>query len=506
MEKDLLDLFDISYTNSVTSSHVVFTARSDLPFYIHQLKMLGYNQKSLKTVIPPDYRKRNDSTEFFYDITSKKTLTDFLYKNILNKEEVIHILSGIVETLCDCESYLLSADKFVLDTDYMYIDPDGDTIRMIYLPVKQSFDATEQLKKFLIEFISLKAKISTEQNDNYTQRILEYIKEDHVSIRGIKSLLEQLGNNAPLEKQERDQKESHFETYAEFPYNPGKHPDQASEKSKINLKKRTSEKPKSMDVKITGIRSLPEECYEKVKRTNGKARHAYLLLFLIGILAFIFIAGTVLIGRGGKGQKGLQIFGLFILLSGIGYIFFNRFGRKKTGENEDSKERLEKTEKEKDKPKLKEKQINIPIPVFQSVKEEKKEAPVEKNGTFIPSDKHINTENEKLMHTVVLSGGNRKVLYLHKSGSNMKIFITATPFVLGRLREFSDFAINNPAIGKSHCEISYDDNGVYVKDLDSKNGTYVNDIKLEPGRRVTVQDGDRLGIANESFVIKYPAD
>ena len=206
MEKDLLDLFDISYTNSVTSSHVVFTARSDLPFYIHQLKMLGYNQKSLKTVIPPDYRKRNDSTEFFYDITSKKTLTDFLYKNILNKEEVIHILSGIVETLCDCESYLLSADKFVLDTDYMYIDPDGDTIRMIYLPVKQSFDATEQLKKFLIEFISLKAKISTEQNDNYTQRILEYIKEDHVSIRGIKSLLEQLGNNAPLEKQERDQK------------------------------------------------------------------------------------------------------------------------------------------------------------------------------------------------------------------------------------------------------------------------------------------------------------
>lgn len=165
MEKDLLDLFDISYTNSVTSSHVVFTARSDLPFYIHQLKMLGYNQKSLKTVIPPDYRKRNDSTEFFYDITSKKTLTDFLYKNILNKEEVIHILSGIVETLCDCESYLLSADKFVLDTDYMYIDPNGDTIRMIYLPVKQSFDATEQLKKFLIEFISLKAKISTEQND-----------------------------------------------------------------------------------------------------------------------------------------------------------------------------------------------------------------------------------------------------------------------------------------------------------------------------------------------------
>src|SRR5882672_6001821 len=53
----------------------------------------------------------------------------------------------------------------------------------------------------------------------------------------------------------------------------------------------------------------------------------------------------------------------------------------------------------------------------------------------------------------------------------------------------NDFRLEDPSVSGSHCEILVHDDAVFIKDLGSTNGTYVNrapvhEARLEPGQTV----------------------
>ena len=67
---------------------------------------------------------------------------------------------------------------------------------------------------------------------------------------------------------------------------------------------------------------------------------------------------------------------------------------------------------------------------------------------------------------------------------------------IGRLKEFSDIPLEQfGVISSRHCEISLKKDVMSVKDLKSKNGTYINGKRLEPGREYPLKAGDQIGIA-----------
>ncbi len=520
MGKKLSDMFNITYTNSVTSSHVVFSTQSDTAFYTHHLEMITFNQKALKTIIPPDYRKRDNLLDFFYEITSKITLTDYLLKNVLTKKDVMHILLAIAETLDQCGSYLLSADKFILDTDYIYLDTNSESICLVYIPLKETFDAITQFKNFLINFISVKAKISTDQNDNYTQRILEFMKDDHITIHSIKEMLNQLDRKPAVSgQQNRTFQNEERDEGLTLDYIPN---NKSIEKNKKKIFKKPPVTPGREDIRIPKGWIDHHENKPPEKEHKDNTVQGHMIWFILGLIVISLILGIVLIAVKGGDQKGFQILGLIVVFTGVSYIACKKFDVLDMVKKNNGKPNQRKLVKQvKDKPKSniethdktvsRQRQINIPIPVFQFSKNENEDNKIEAPNTqdkvasldaqrTTPSS--VVTERGGQMNTVVLSNNKRRLLYLVKTSTDSKIFVNTTPFVLGRLKEFADYAINNPAIGKSHCEISYDDNDVYVKDLDSKNGTYINDIKLKSQKLVPVQDGDRLTLANEGYVIK----
>lgn len=57
--------------------------------------------------------------------------------------------------------------------------------------------------------------------------------------------------------------------------------------------------------------------------------------------------------------------------------------------------------------------------------------------------------------------------------------------------------LRNPAISRIHCVLGMDETGTYIKDVGttawgSTNGTYVNEKRLEPGRKVYVTENDTI--------------
>lgn len=69
--------------------------------------------------------------------------------------------------------------------------------------------------------------------------------------------------------------------------------------------------------------------------------------------------------------------------------------------------------------------------------------------------------------------------------------------VIGRSSEWSDVAIDTPAVSRRHAAIIRDGDRYFVEDLNSRNGTYLNDQRVTS--RMPLKDGDGLLICDHEF-------
>ena len=66
----------------------------------------------------------------------------------------------------------------------------------------------------------------------------------------------------------------------------------------------------------------------------------------------------------------------------------------------------------------------------------------------------------------------------------------------------ADIAIDNPYVSRRHAEIVLQGSRFQIRDLGSKNGTFVNGQRLE-GEGQWLQSGDRVGLAHERVVLRF---
>ena len=63
--------------------------------------------------------------------------------------------------------------------------------------------------------------------------------------------------------------------------------------------------------------------------------------------------------------------------------------------------------------------------------------------------------------------------------------------VVGRAHT-CDVVIDATVVSREHCRIGTDANGLYIIDMNSANGTYVNGQRLSPGTRISLPPGSRV--------------
>lgn len=80
---------------------------------------------------------------------------------------------------------------------------------------------------------------------------------------------------------------------------------------------------------------------------------------------------------------------------------------------------------------------------------------------------------------------------------------TKEEFVIGRSNKHADGVIpDNKMVGRSHCRVSKLEGKYVIQDLDSANGTYLNKVKLVPGKTEILKNGDVLRLANLEMKVK----
>lgn len=68
-----------------------------------------------------------------------------------------------------------------------------------------------------------------------------------------------------------------------------------------------------------------------------------------------------------------------------------------------------------------------------------------------------------------------------------KVAVNHLPFLIGRMPD-SGFPIDADTISRHHAEISRCDDQLCINDLNSTNGTFLNDCKIS--RSMPIEDGD----------------
>lgn len=97
------------------------------------------------------------------------------------------------------------------------------------------------------------------------------------------------------------------------------------------------------------------------------------------------------------------------------------------------------------------------------------------------------------------------LLLLKKDGSVKPFNLPSAVTTIGR-RQDCDLCLPISVASRKHCEINMDQGRLMVRDLGSKNGTFVNGQKTE---EVRLKPGDQLRIGPVTFVIQIdgsPAD
>ena len=86
--------------------------------------------------------------------------------------------------------------------------------------------------------------------------------------------------------------------------------------------------------------------------------------------------------------------------------------------------------------------------------------------------------------------------------NNEKVYINRDSFTVGRMAGEADYIINNKAIGRTHAKIVRKDTDYYLQDLNSKNGTFINGVKLSSGEAALLNEDDEIILANVNMKFK----
>lgn len=71
--------------------------------------------------------------------------------------------------------------------------------------------------------------------------------------------------------------------------------------------------------------------------------------------------------------------------------------------------------------------------------------------------------------------------------------------IVGKSEEQADVLIREAAVSRIHARLEQRQGVFYIRDLNSRNGTYINGIRLKPQEQKEIRGGDRISFANISF-------
>ena len=447
--------------------------------------VLKYNQPAY--FLPIQVREVDGSRSIYFEVTGRCSLMDSGRNQGFSYEDCHRILKDFYELIKDVERYMLSLDQVSFRKDMIYINSEHH-LQWMYLPQKNP-----QMQKDLEELFLWILSVLDYRDKKALDLIYRFFHE--LKKEGLTRLLleEFISKNSS-----------------------------ASEKVSKGLVELTPDYPVGEDDQSTDqAPGIPGVYACEVKGDEDRPvsfprRFLSVLLLLIMIADVFILAGFIylIILKGATVPLTAGFIAdllLFMLLQHI-YVRIHRVDRQK-GKTGDQKGKTavhkRKAKDYKRKPdddnsrEIREKAVfsyNTP----REAEDKRKMASHEViSDTYNNKRGHNVFEElesywEKGSETVLLSRGEEvERAYLQDTRSDSNIEIKIYPFYIGSEEGLNQLSLKNRAVSRQHAVIFKEEDSYYIEDLDSRNGTKVEGMQVDPARPQRIIDGSRIEWADE---------
>lgn len=119
-----------------------------------------------------------------------------------------------------------------------------------------------------------------------------------------------------------------------------------------------------------------------------------------------------------------------------------------------------------------------------------------------PEDSHREPKFDESGKTAFMTEESPIDPVLKDLSTGAEIALDRNPFIVGKLPS-CDLCIASKVVSRRHAEIRQDHDRVYVKDLGSLNGTFLQGFRLPPDTEMEVKSGQTVVFANKQYRIRW---
>ncbi|MEE0863262.1 MAG: FHA domain-containing protein [Lachnospiraceae bacterium] len=161
----------------------------------YEIELLG--RGVIENLISP-YIVAGRKPELMYRVTDVKPLREHL-QTVISKEEFIRIVLSILDMMKKSQENMLNNANFLLNIDYMFIDPKTKEIIYIYLPIYNSFREYELLK--LLVSIPYNTVFNQYEDCTYVSQYMAYFSScPNFSIEDLETFIRRMRGTNEIQK------------------------------------------------------------------------------------------------------------------------------------------------------------------------------------------------------------------------------------------------------------------------------------------------------------------
>ena len=464
----------IEYKRDLQNNYVILEASENTEEDSYRLRMAEQNE--IPGLLPFHSSKRDGNLYLRYEITSKQSVENLYARNTMKYQDILFILNGICDILDALQKYLLSPSQLVFDPQLVYANPDRNRIFLCYLPGENESPITV-LAEFMLKRLDHEDAQAVALGYQFYQKSLE---ENFSLQKTLKEIL-MLSGGECTEKERKQTETENERRYREEEQRTRMDmgtdvPQKEEAVYHVNRRAENAEADTEDNIYISGKKQKEHSGIRKAADWVFERIHPAVLLsalFLFAVLEAAFYFGILTLTETGG------IFFLIVSVEALANQFWkNRKEKDKHSEEwwaEDSDEEYQKLQQE----------------VYQE-SEQNQRTVIEETRWLAPESEQ---EGLRLVCLYNLDRG------YNGPGNFSDIYVEKDVLYIGKIKGESDVVLDVPTVSRMHARLEVREGKYYVKDLNSKNGTFVNGRRLKPQEQCEIAAGDYVAFA----AVKYQA-
>lgn len=443
------NLFLTTYKKNLGKNHMIISPCNQEQMDNHNFRIRMIHENNIEGLLNTHVQYLNDSPSFQYDITGLQSLQVILDTTPVTYSLLCKIFTGIYKGLISLENYLLSHDHILLLPEHIYLSADYSDIYLCYYPLNNE-DFTHSVRSFF-DYILKNVDHNDEKCVYLAYSMHRYCNDSGFTINELYNKLSLTGYKHQETSDLKNQ-----ETFSDNNFSSDKSISSKTFSSK-NTFSETDNKPLYQEIKPDTEIST-ELNFSNIKLPDKR------VIFLISffIIGVVSTTALFLLNVYPVSFYITLLVTLSVITAYNGYHLYRQRDNK----------------------------VYVTPEGTTSNTFENDITPSIDYGTVL-----LTSSGDDNTHKLIYTG----------TGEGNDISITHFPFVIGKTDSCSA-KVQNSVISRLHAKLtlmpSDSSHEIFIEDLNSTNGTLLNNVPLTPYEKYMVVSGDYITFGHLTYIFR----